>query len=90
MKYFRKVSCIPVFLLFFAAIPSKADIISAIDFEDIKAGPADSHPDLRQSGNDPQVVTSQNGVNPKDGNFMMKAYLNRKSSPTNYRTEVIA
>jgi hypothetical protein len=51
-------------------------------------GPADSSVYLRQSGNDPLVIAAQDGISPKEGKHMMKAYLNRKTSPVNYRTEV--
>lgn len=64
------------------------ELIRTIDFEDGSTGSAANHPHLNPSGNAPEIVSSQNGVSPRSGSYMMKSYLNRETSSTNYRTEV--
>jgi hypothetical protein len=82
--FFATIFC----LLSIASNFSHAGMIRSFDFEDGKLGPADSNPYLTQSGNDPELVTAQNGVNPRAGKYMMRTYLNRETSSTNFRTEV--
>jgi hypothetical protein len=89
MKY-AKHSITFAFYWFFLSISmtSHADIVREIDFENGKVGPAGSYPDLNPSGNNPEIVAAQNGVSPRSGNYMMRTYLNRETSSTNFRTEV--
>lgn len=84
MKYFKQTALL---LLSLATAFSNAEILREVDFEDGKVGPAGSHPYLNQSGNNPEIVTAQNGVSPRAGKYMMRTYLNRETSDTNFRTE---
>jgi hypothetical protein len=88
MKQLKNLFQIAISIMTFSATYTYGDIINKIDFENGKVGPASINEDLSISGNAPEIVTSQNGVTPKDGKYMMKTYLNRETSATNYRSEV--
>ena len=88
MKYFKNVPTLVLYLFFSISLVSHADIVREVDFEDGKVGPAGSYPNLNPSGNNPEIVTAQNGVSPRSGKYMMRTYLNRQTSATSYRTEV--
>lgn len=87
MKYLKRSSIIALCLFSLSSISSHAEILKEVDFEDGRVGGAGDHPYLNQSGNNPEIVTAQEGVSPRSGKYMMRTYLNRKTSETNYRTE---
>ena len=63
------------------------EIIRKVDFEDGIVGSIGKLSYLTVSGNSPEIVTAQNGVSPRSGKYMMRTYLNRETSSTNFRTE---
>lgn len=87
MKYLKRSSVILLSLFSLSAIGSHAEVLREIDFEDGRVGSAGDHPFLNSSGNNPEIVTAQSGVSPRSGKYMMRTYLNRETSKTNYRTE---
>lgn len=87
MNYLKNISIIATCLVCLASASSQADILRTIDFENDKVGPVGTNPYLNPSGNSPEIVTAQNGVSPRSGKHMMRTYLNRETSETNYRTE---
>ncbi len=87
MTYLKRSSIIALSFISLFSITSHADILKEVDFEDGRVGGAGGHPFLNQSGNNPEIVTAQEGVSPRSGKYMMRTYLNRRTSETNYRTE---
>ena len=66
---------------------SYAETIRTVNFEEGTVGSIGNLSYLTVSGNAPQIVTAQNGVIPRSGQYMMRTYLNRETSSTNFRTE---
>ena len=70
----------------------EAQLLYTSDFEtDIKPinRTSSSYGPLRSSGNPPVIISSENGVTPRQGTHMMKTYLNRFTSELDYRTEAV-
>jgi hypothetical protein len=68
--------------------PVSADILYTSDFEtNDTVISRDSYPPMSNSGNSPTIVGTEKGITPRSGSKMMKSYLNRFTSSTNYRTE---
>lgn len=74
-------------LVFAVAGTASAGVTRVIDFEDGRTGSIGSNSHLTVSGNAPTVVRAENGVSPRAGSYMMRSYLNRETSSTNFRTE---
>ena len=66
---------------------SYGEIIRKVDFEEGIVGSIGKLSYLTVSGNSPEIVTAQYGVSPRSGKYMMRTYLNRETSSTNFRTE---
>lgn len=75
-------------LLLILSASSNAALLREITFEGETAGDCiDNVAYLNSSGNCPVVAAAENGVTPRSGTRMMKTYLNRLTSDTDYRTE---
>jgi hypothetical protein len=71
----------------------QAEIIFEGDFEHGPICFDRNNPDCSDlwmsSGNSPVVVEAEGSVQPRQGQYMMKTYLNRETSSVSYRTEVV-